>query len=230
MIKIKMLCDYGCGQEAKYQFKNGKWCCENDFKLCPEKRKERSIITKNIMSNFDIRRKISIKNTNPSQKTRQKMSTSQKGKVPWNKGKTNIYSKETLKKMSENSKGQQGYWLNKKRDKKTIEKIRRNHTIINGSLNPNWRGGISCEPYCEQWSDQEYKESIKQRDGYKCLNPECNKTSDKLCIHHIDYVKKNCHPSNLITVCISCNGKANKDREWHKAWYQAIIKQRYQNN
>jgi len=21
------LCDYGCGQEAKYQFKNGKWCC-----------------------------------------------------------------------------------------------------------------------------------------------------------------------------------------------------------
>ena len=32
MIK---LCDYGCGQEAKYQFKNGKWCCSENHKSCP---------------------------------------------------------------------------------------------------------------------------------------------------------------------------------------------------
>lgn len=91
----------------------------------------------------------------------------------------------------------------------------------------NWKGGISCEPYCEQWKDKEYKESIKERDGYRCLNPECSKTTDKLCIHHIDYNKKNCHPLNLITVCTSCNSKANKNRKWHKAWYQAIINKRY---
>jgi len=30
------LCDYGCGQEAKHQFKNGKWCCSKSSKLCPE--------------------------------------------------------------------------------------------------------------------------------------------------------------------------------------------------
>ena len=29
------LCDYGCGQEAKYQFKNGKWCCSKNHKSCP---------------------------------------------------------------------------------------------------------------------------------------------------------------------------------------------------
>jgi hypothetical protein len=31
-----MLCDYGCGQEAKYQFKNGKWCCEQHRTKCPK--------------------------------------------------------------------------------------------------------------------------------------------------------------------------------------------------
>jgi len=28
-------CDYGCGQEAKYQFKNGKWCCSSNHIMCP---------------------------------------------------------------------------------------------------------------------------------------------------------------------------------------------------
>jgi len=30
-----MLCDYGCGQEATYQFKNGKWCCSKVTQKCP---------------------------------------------------------------------------------------------------------------------------------------------------------------------------------------------------
>jgi len=30
-----ILCDYGCGQEAKYQFKNGRWCCSKSFDTCP---------------------------------------------------------------------------------------------------------------------------------------------------------------------------------------------------
>ena len=29
-----MLCVYGCGQEAKFQFKNGKWCCSKYFQSC----------------------------------------------------------------------------------------------------------------------------------------------------------------------------------------------------
>lgn len=32
----KHICDYGCGREAKYQFKNGKWCCEDYHNKCPE--------------------------------------------------------------------------------------------------------------------------------------------------------------------------------------------------
>lgn len=30
------ICDYGCGKEAKYQFKNGKWCCEDFYTKCKE--------------------------------------------------------------------------------------------------------------------------------------------------------------------------------------------------
>lgn len=97
-----------------------------------------------------------------------------------------------------------------------------------GSGNPNWRGGKSLEPYCEVWTDQEYKQDIRERDDNNCLNPCCSsKNPNDLTIHHIDYDKQNCHPKNLITVCRSCNSRANTDRKWHKAWYQAIIKNRY---
>ena len=30
-----MICDYGCGQEATHQFKNGKWCCNKVTQKCP---------------------------------------------------------------------------------------------------------------------------------------------------------------------------------------------------
>lgn len=40
-----------------------------------------------------------------SHKTRQKLSESHMGHIPWNKGKTNVYSVETLKRMSDAKKG-----------------------------------------------------------------------------------------------------------------------------
>ncbi len=101
--------------------------------------------------------------------------------------------------------------------------------IINNSGNKhyNWKGGISCEPYCFIWKDKEFKLDILERDAYICLNPYCHGNGGVLSIHHIDYNKKNCHPSNLITVCRSCNLRANHDREWHEAWYKAIMYRRY---
>ena len=32
------ICFYGCGQEAKYQFVNGRWCCSDNFHKCPNTR------------------------------------------------------------------------------------------------------------------------------------------------------------------------------------------------
>jgi len=85
----------------------------------------------------------------------------------------------------------------------------------------------TAEPYCDIWLDKEYKDSIKKRDGNTCINPVCYKTTDKLSVHHIDYNKKNCNPSNLVSVCVSCNAVANFNRGWHETWYQAIMHRRY---
>lgn len=88
-----------------------------------------------------------------------------------------------------------------------------------------WKGGISCEPYCQDWT-KEYKEYIKERDGYICLNPGCRSIS-RLVVHHIDYNKKDCSPQNLITVCNVCNLSANHNRGWYTFWYQAVLYNRY---
>lgn len=98
---------------------------------------------------------------------------------------------------------------------------------VSGHNHPNWKGGISFEPYCEAWKDKEYKEAIKQRDNYICQNPICFKTDNVLHIHHINYDKKNCRPNNLITVCRSCNARANFDREWHEEFYKTILKKKF---
>jgi len=99
-----------------------------------------------------------------------------------------------------------------------------------GPNNNSWKGGISCEPYCGVWLDKEFKEDIKQRDNYQCQNPDCWGTSKKLVIHHIDYNKKNCSPTNLITLCNSCNIRANKDREWHTKFYRSVLMDRIGKN
>ena len=97
-----------------------------------------------------------------------------------------------------------------------------------GSLSSNWKGGIAAEPYCDAWLDKEYKESIKKRDNYECQNPDCWHTCDRLslCLHHVDYVKKDCTPWNLLTLCKSCNTRANENREYWQKFYQNIISEK----
>jgi len=34
-----MICEYGCGLKAKHQFKNGKWCCDDNHRRCPAQKK-----------------------------------------------------------------------------------------------------------------------------------------------------------------------------------------------
>jgi len=93
-----------------------------------------------------------------------------------------------------------------------------------GEDNPNWQGGISFEPYSVDWVDT-LKRSIRER--YKYICQICNSYGNN--IHHVDYNKKNCNPSNLICLCRSCHCKTNFDREkWTKyfmnklKWYRFI--------
>ena len=36
----KMKCEYGCDQEAKFQLRNGKWCCSDFYTKCPENKRK----------------------------------------------------------------------------------------------------------------------------------------------------------------------------------------------
>lgn len=119
-------------------------------------------------------------------------------------------------------------WGNFRHGKRCPECDRvKNSLSKSGDNHYNWKGGISCEPYCDIWLDKDFKESIKERDNYQCQNPDCWGTSKRLTIHHIDYNKKNCRPENLITLCNSCNSRANKGREKHKAFYRVIMEKKY---
>lgn len=87
-------------------------------------------------------------------------------------------------------------------------------------------GGKS--PYCNEFYFKEFKDMIKERDGYICMTPGCKNLN--LCVHHIDYNKKNCNLNNLITVCRSCNCRANFNRPAWTILYCNILKIQYNYN
>lgn len=94
---------------------------------------------------------------------------------------------------------------NPEKNKLRIKKLSK---IFSQEGNPNWRGGISYDPYSSEFN-KKLKKKILIRDNYKCKI--CNKKAQ--CIHHIDYNKKNNKEYNLLAACFSCNAKMNFKRE-----------------
>jgi hypothetical protein len=113
----------------------------------------------------------------------------------------------------------------KKYNIKTV-KWTRNSWIksMTGINNPNYINGEGNFPYPLEFND-ELKEQIRKRDNYICQN--CGMTEEEhlivkgqiLSIHHIDYNKDNCKETNLITVCDSCNTRANFNRDYWLDFY-----------
>lgn len=89
---------------------------------------------------------------------------------------------------------------------------------MKGDGNSNWVGGKSFEPYSQEFND-DLKQKIKSRDNFVCRL--CGlEDGDNFCgngyglsIHHIDYDKTNNKQSNLISMCNSCHGKTNYNRD-----------------
>jgi len=105
---------------------------------------------------------------------------------------------------------------NRKFSPETITKLR-NRVItqewiakISGDKNPNWKGGLSSEPYDKKFTLKLIAQ-IRKRDNYICQ--ECGKTENELeehlSCHHIDYNKKNSSPENLISLCRRCHSKTS---------------------
>jgi hypothetical protein len=96
-----------------------------------------------------------------------------------------------------------------------------------GKNNPNWQGGLSFEPYPEEFNDH-LKELIRERDGRVCQFCGDGESKRKMDVHHIDYDKSNCSPSNLISLCRVCNTRANYYAKgaW-KMIYSAMVAEKF---
>ena len=93
-----LLCSYGCGQRAKFQFKNGSWCCGESCNSCSGFR-ERS--RKSHSGQIPWNKGLTKETDERVRKYVELGSVSKKGQVPWNKGKTGVYSEETIKSIKE---------------------------------------------------------------------------------------------------------------------------------
>jgi len=132
-------------------------------------------------------------------------------------------SEEHKEKISKSLQGHHGYWKGKKHSEEYKLKMSLSHRGEKGS---GWKGGISILPYSKEWT-RRLKDEIRERDDRKCCNPECQGGSNLLDVHHINYDKENCDPSNLICLCRSCHTQSTAgDREYWKNYYQKIMKER----
>lgn len=192
--------------------------------------------------------KVREANRNRDPSWREKNAASHRGKTPWNKGEkcpqlsgSNHWNwggnmpQKSIEKMRKSliGKKQSPETIRKRFDTRTGYKHSPETKIKIGKANAkeangNWLGGIGCEPYAPIWIDKRFKIGIRERDNHICQNPDCRGNCDVLAIHHIDYDKKNCEPENLITLCRSCNGRANFNREFWEAGYKEIIRMKYQ--
>ena len=106
---------------------------------------------------------------------------------------------------------------------------------ISGDKNVNWIDGRAAinNQYPKEWTNS-LRNDIRLRDNDTCQ--VCLRSGtflqELLSIHHIDYDKNNCDPTNLITTCRKCHTKTNFNRDvWQRYFEQLqIAKQtKYQN-
>lgn len=163
----------------------------------------------------ETRRKIGKvrKGCHHTEEAKRKMSKAHKGKY---------HSEETKRKMSKaHGKGSNNLWYGKHHSEEAKKRMRETHL---GENSPNWQGGISKEPYAFEFND-DLKELIRKRDHYTCQLCNIGQNGIRHPIHHIDYDKMNCAQSNLITLCIGCNAKANFNRDFHCQYFTNLILQ-----
>ncbi len=84
--------------------------------------------------------------------------------------------------------------------------------------------GLSPRGYPAGWINT-LKESIRERDGHACRL--CGKSQEDnarlLSTHHIDYDKENLDPRNLLSLCMSCHSKTNRDRARWTRYFKTMI-------
>ena len=116
-----------------------------------------------------------------------------------------------------------------KRGRRLSEEIKRkiSQSVGSGENNSHWKGGISNNPYPKEFNS-ELKLKIRQRDNYTCClcsrteREELEEFNRVLSVNHIDFDKNNCNETNLNTLCIRCNSKVNREREFWTSCFNQL--------
>lgn len=217
-----------------------------------------------------------------SEEWKRNISEGNKGHIPWNKGKTGVYSEEAKRKMGEWQKGKHCSETTKKKlreihkklgtrppscwgrklseetkrkiglgnsialkGKKLSEETKRKMSLAqkgkkhseqskkkmslahSGENNPSWKGGISENPYPKEFN-RELKLKVRTRDNFVCYlcgrteREELEELNRVLCVNHKDFDKNNCKLENLNTLCLKCNVKINREREYWTNYFNNI--------
>jgi hypothetical protein len=201
-----MICDYGCGKEAKYQLKNGKWCCGNHYSKCSSsKNKPISIETIELCS-YGCKRiaKFRFKNGKIccSEKT-QSCPTyvnifSNNTKLQWE----NETEEQRLKKF----KKQKESWDDNARNNMSEKTTKR-------LSNPDERKNLS----------EKQSEKMKDSERRKNLSLKCNLTLEKIkdkypFLLEIEELKYKLNDDNLIIQGRCKNKNCNNSKE-HNGWF-----------
>jgi hypothetical protein len=102
--------------------------------------------------------------------------------------------------------------------KKISEGLKKSSLVRRGKNHPCYIDGRTEYPSI---FNKELKYKIFSRDFFTCQ--VCGNYPIRCQCHHIDYNKQNCKEDNLITVCCSCNNKANFNRDYWFAYFKYII-------
>jgi endogenous inhibitor of DNA gyrase (YacG/DUF329 family) len=94
---------------------------------------------------------------------------------------------------------------------------------IAGDGNGRYVHGLAQKPYPPGWT-RTFKAAIRERDGNRCrvCGSPPPAEGPALHIHHIDYVKENLDPTNLISVCKFCHGTMHGGPESRREWSERL--------
>lgn len=95
--------------------------------------------------------------------------------------------------------------------------------------NPNWKGGISYEPYCPKFNNR-FKERVRLFFGNTCIECGTKQNGTKLSVHHVNFNKKSCCDSSVplfVPLCHNCHVKTNSNRDFWEQHFTEIINDYY---